>query len=408
MEVHVPRDVESATRASFAAFGAAGFGVASWVARIPQVRDQLQLSPSQLGLLLLSMAVGSVLALPLSGPLIARFGTARVATATARTLAVAMLAMAAGYNVGAPLVAVGLFFFGWSFGALDVAINVHGALVERELGRSILARFHAGFSLGMVVGALLAATLLGLDVDVPIHLSGAGVVCAGTVVVASRSFLSDPHTASGSDSGSESAVGSDEMVGVGQRGHFAAWTERRTLLIGLVVLAFTFAEGVANDWIAVALVDDHQGSDVVGTIGLAIFLASMTFARWFGPGLLDRFGRVQILRATAGCGVVGAALFALAPNAHVALGGVVLWGVGASMGFPVGMSAGADEPEFAAGRVSAISSVGYCAFLSGPPLIGFLAEEFSISEAIYAVPIMLIVAVLVSSAAEPIGESGLD
>ena len=129
------------------------------------------------------------------------------------------------------------------------------------------------------------------------------------------------------------------------------WREPRTLLVGLFVLAFAFSEGTGNDWISVALIDGYHAPAVVGTLGFAVFLAAMTAARWVGPGLLDRHGRVPVVRALALVAVIGLILFVFSPNIPLAFLGALLWEAGTSLGFPVGMSAAAADPAAAAGRI---------------------------------------------------------
>ena len=399
------RRVKRAVIASYVTFGGAGFAIASWASRIPQVRDRLHLEPSALGLVLLAVAVGSLLALPLSGPMIARFGSRRTVTVTAVLLGVALLTVAFGYRIGVAPVVVGLFLFGLAAGAWDVAINVHGAYVEQQLGRSIMSRFHAGFSLGTVIGALVGAAMVAGEVSVTVHLVAAALVLVPSVIVAATRFLPehdhDHSPVAVHDPSSEVAGYVGPRLQVERRGAFAAWREPRTLLIGVFVLAFAFAEGVANDWIAVAVIDDHHASDAVGTVAFAVFLASMTVARWFGPALLDRYGRVPVVRTIALVGIAGTMLFVLAPVTWLALCGVALWGLGASLGFPVGMSAGADDPALAASRVSVVSSIGYCAFLTGPPLIGFLGDRITVLNALVTVTVLLALSAVIAPVVQP-------
>jgi MFS family permease len=182
----------------------------------------------------------------------------------------------------------------------------------------------------------------------------------------------------------------------------AAWGELRTVLIGVCVLAFAFAEGTANDWISVALIDGYRTPAAVGTLGFATFLAAMTAARWFGPALLDRFGRVLVVRGLAAVNVVGLVLFVFGGVTPVAFAGALLWGIGVSLGFPVGMSAAADDPERAAARVSVVASIGYCAFLGGPPLIGFLGQHVSVLRGLAAVAVPVAVAVALAGVLRPL------
>ena len=189
----------------------------------------------------------------------------------------------------------------------------------------------------------------------------------------------------------------------GPRNPLRAWTEPRTLLIGLFVLTFAFAEGSGNDWASVALIDGYDTSDAIGTLGFALFLAAMTVGRWFGPHLLDKYGRSGLLQVMAGTATVGVLLFVFAPNVPLAFVGTVLWGLGTALGFPVGMSAAADEPIRAAARVSVVASIGYCAFLAGPPLVGLLGDAFSVLSAVLAVAIAMLVGFLVAPATKQPG-----
>ncbi|GIJ73420.1 MFS transporter [Virgisporangium ochraceum] len=383
--------VRAATAATYAAFIGSGFAFASWASRIPQVRDRLDLGPSALGLVLLAIAAGSLLALPLSGLVVSRIGSARTVLMMAALLGVGLTTAALGSMVGVVPVVVGLFLLGFANGAWDVAMNVQGTVVEGQLGRSIMSRFHAGFSLGTVAGALLGAGAVALDVPVATHLTVIAVVVVAVVVRYTRAFLPDVVD-DGPDGADEKPRGSA----------LTAWREPRTLLIGVFVLAFAFAEGVGNDWISVAAIDGHHVSAALGTLAFAAFLTAMTVGRWFGPGLLDRYGRVPVVRALAAIGIAGVVLFVFAPSPWLAFVGTLLWGLGSSLGFPVGMSAGGDDPRRAAGRVSVIASIGYCAFLAGPPAIGFLGDRVTVLRALVVVAALLGLAALIASTVRPL------
>jgi fucose permease len=386
-----PLQVRAATRATYAAFIGSGFAFASWASRIPQVRNQLGLSPAELGLVLLAIAAGSVVALPLSGPLIARFGSRRTVILTSMLLAAALTVAAVGAHLGVVLLVVGLFLMGVGNGAWDVAMNVQAAVVERLLGRAIMSRFHAGFSLGTVAGAGIGALMIALHVPVTAHLLGVAVAVGVAVPLAVRNFAPDVEDSAARD-GAPGTSGSSAL---------RAWREPRTLLIGVFVLAFAFAEGAANDWISVASIDGHGTSAVVGTLGYAVFLVAMTAVRWAGPPLLERWGRVPMVRVLALLSVTGLVLFVFGPHPAVAFAGALLWGAGASLGFPVGMSAAADDPTRAAGRVSVVASIGYCAFLGGPPLIGLLGQSVGVLHALTVVAVLLALATAIAGALRP-------
>jgi fucose permease len=383
--------LRAAARGTYVAFIGAGFVFASWASRIPQVRDRLHLDPSGLGLVLLAIAAGSVIALPLSGAIVGRFGSRRTVQGTCLLLTVGLTIAALGYLVGVLPVVIGLFVLGFANGAWDVAMNVQGAVVERHLRRSIMPRFHAGFSLGTVAGALVGTVMVWGKVPVTAHLLAVAGVVVLAVPTSVRHFLSDEHEA---DRRAPEEV-ADEV------GHFAAWTERRTVLVGIFTLAFAFAEGTANDWISVALIDGYAAPAAIGTLGFAVFLCAMTAARWLGPALLDKYGRVPVVRALTLISLTGLLLFVFGTVTPVAFLGALLWGSGVSLGFPVGMSAGADDPARAASRVSVIASIGYCAFLAGPPLVGFLGQQFTVLRALTSVAVLLAVAALIAGNTRP-------
>ncbi len=392
--------------ATYVAFAGSGMFMSSWASRIPQVRDRLHLQPSKLGFVLLALALGAATALPLSGPLTTRLGSRRVVALMAIGFGAGVAGVAIGYRLGVLPVVVGLFLAGFSAGSWDVAMNVHGALVEQHLGRSIMSRFHAGFSFGTVTGALIGAAMVAAKISVTIHLMAVALVVSSCVVVATGRFLANhdvrPDPASDEDLNGRQESAVKTVEGEARRGAFASWREPRTILIGVFVLAFAFAEGVGNDWIAVALIDSFKTAEAVGTLAFAVFLAAMTMGRWFGPGLLDRYGRTAVVRTLALLGIAGTLVFVVAPSAWLAFGGAILWGLGASLGFPVGMSAGSDEPALAAGRVSVIASIGYCAFLAGPPLIGFLGDHFTVQRAVVTVTVLFALSAVIAPVVQPL------
>jgi predicted MFS family arabinose efflux permease len=389
--------VRAATRATYIAFIGSGFGMSSWATRIPQVRDGLELNPSRLGLVLLAIAAGSIVSLVLAGQIVAHFNSRRTVSAMAVLFGVALIAVALGYRIGVAPVVIGLLFFGFANGAWDVAMNVQGAIVERRLGRAIMPRFHAGYSVGTVAGALVGAGMVALRVPVTVHLIASALLITALVVHAVRSFL--PDTAAGEEPGVADA---DTPRESGLRRTLATWREPRTLLVGVFVLAFAFAEGTGIDWISVAVIDDYGAPATVGTLTFALFLAARTAGRWIGPALLDRYGRVPVVRALAAISLAGLALFVVGSHIAVALAGALLWGLGASLGFPVGMSAAADDPARAAARVSVVASIGYCAFLGGPPLVGFLGDQITVQKGLIAVAVLLGVALAVAGAIRPL------
>ena len=133
------------------------------------------------------------------------------------------------------------------------------------------------------------------------------------------------------------------------------------------------------------MVDGFTTAEAIGALAFGVFVAAMTTMRWFGGALLDRRGRVVVLRLCAVLSLVGLVVFALAGPLWLALVGVVAWGAGAAFGFPVGLSAAADDPKRAPARVSVVATIGYSAFLAGPPLIGLLAQHVGYRHALLVV-----------------------
>lgn len=381
-----------ATRARTAVavvFALNGLGFATWASRIPEAQALLGLTPGRLGLLLLTLAAGAVLALPTAGAVTARLGPART-VAGGTVVAAAGLALA-GVGVealgGVAVTGLGLFLLGLGSGTWDVAMNVEGAAVERRLARTIMPRFHAAFSLGTVAGALLGAGAAQAGVGHAVHLPLVAATALAVALTSVRSFL---------------PVAPEQGEAVRPRGRaLAAWAEPRTLLIGVLVLAFAFTEGTANDWLAVALVDGYGVSATVGALGFGAFVAAMTAGRVWGTLVLDRWGRVPVLYATGALAAVGVAVVVLAGSPWLSFVGIALWGLGVSLGFPVGMSAAADDEEHAAERVAVVATVGYTAFLAGPPLLGFLGDTFGVLQALLVVSALLVPAMAVVPVARP-------
>lgn len=373
--------VTRARNGVFWVFAANGFAFAAWASRIPDIKRVLDLTPGALGGLLLAVALGSVLGLPVAGRVIGRLGTRRAVLAGMTVVVTGMALASVSVDVLRlmPAAWAALFFTGLGMGIWDVSMNHEGAFVERELGKAIMPWFHAAFSGATVASALVGSALVAWGVPVWVHIW----VVLALVVLAAR------HGTSAFLRVEEPEAERDAERAVGR----PAWFEPRTLVIGLVVLAAAFTEGSANDWIAVALVEGHHVPAWQGVLAFAIFLGFMTVGRIGGTALLDRYGRVPVLRVLFAVALVGSVLVVFG-NAVLAFVGAALWGLGASLGFPVGMSAASDDPARAAARLSVVSTIGYLAFLGGPPLLGYLGDHTGVLHAMLAVAALLVPALL--------------
>lgn len=391
--------------AVLAAYVASGLSASSWVSRLPAIRNSLDLTPSTVGLLLVCLTAASFTAVSMSGLVVLRLGSARTARFASLFSAAGLLCLGIGTSVlsSFPVAAAGLALIGLATGNWNTALNVEGAAVERALGRQILPRLHGGFSLGTVAGAALGAGAAAAHVPAAWHLGVAGLLVAGIVLTASRSFRADHTPVRGTpvkqrkpDTFEDPITGPIPIISAaassgesprldGKRMVARAWREPRTLILGVLVLGLALSEGAAGDWAALALADGHGQSEAAGAAGYGVFVTFMTIGRFAGTTLLDRFGRVAVMRSCAATAFAGLALFVLAPAPWLAFCGLALWGLGTSLGFPVGMSAAADDPIRAAARVSVVSTIAFGAFLGGPLILGFLAEHWGILHALLAV-----------------------
>lgn len=353
-----------------------GLVFASLVSRLPDLRERLELSNGGLGTLLLAISAGSLLALPSTGRVIERIGAAATVRGGVLADTVGLSTAAAGAVVGSvPLAAAGLFVHGIGIGVWDVAMNVEAAEVERRLRRTVMPRFHAGWSAGSLAGAGIGVVVIALGAPMLLHLLALAAVVGVAAVLGTRGFLpAEPAHADETSSGRAAS----------------AWRDPRTLAIGLMVLCFAMVEGTANDWLTLGLIDGYGVEHWVGVAGFALFVVAMTGGRLYGPVLLDRFGRPAVLWGSAALAALGALLTVLGEVLPLVALGIVLWGLGAALGFPVGMSAAADGGGRAAARVSVVSTIGYGAFLAGPPLLGHLGDRIGTLEVLLAVTALML------------------
>lgn len=373
--------------ALLAVFALCGVAMGGWMARMPAVKQALAIDTAQTGLLILGLAVGSIVGLLLAGPLLNRFPSRTVIAVSIAGMGTGLLVAGVGATLSPSFWVTygGFAILGASLGACDVAMNVSGALNERALDKTFLPVLHAFFSFGALVGAGVGALTEFAALPLLVH----AVVLAGAVLLVGalyvRHLQSEPV---GSSRAPESRVSLREI-----------WGDPRTYFIGLIVLGMGFAEGSANDWLSLAMVDGHGTDNTTGAIVFGVFVGVMTVGRLLGGRVVDRFGRVLTLQVSSGLAATGLALFIFVPDLVIALIGVVLWGLGSALGFPLGMSAAADDPRTASARVSAVALVGYCAFLIGPPTLGLLGEQLGILPALTVVLALIVVAGLASPAA---------
>jgi fucose permease len=396
----IDRAVRRRRRALFLLFFLPGIALSSWVTRTPDVRDQLGLSTGQMGLVLFGLSVGSMIGILCSGRFVSRFGTRPViALGTLLTIAGTAVIGVGSAVPSAPLVAAGLCLFGAGMGGGEVAVNVDGADVERITGTAVLPTLHGCFSLGTVIGGSAGMAATAVAFPVSWHLAVVAVLAMGILVHALRSVPTGIGTrAAQSKPGAETGAGAG--AGAGQRSKPQVWKDRKLLLIGAIVLAMALAEGAANDWLPLLMVDGHGLDAATGSLVYVGFAAAMTLGRFSGRFFLDRFGRAAVVRASAVSGAVGLLLVIVSDNAAVAAAAVLFWGLGASLGFPVALSAAGDSGPDQTARVSLVAIIGYVAFLVGPPALGFLGDHYGLRSAMVAVLVFVASAIFIAPAAD--------
>lgn len=360
----------------------------SWAARIPAVKDRLELGDGALGLALGLIAVGALIAMPVSGWLSSRGGSRRTTRLALAWFccAVPLAALAPSYG----LLLAGTFMLGASGGALDVAMNAHGVAVERRHPTPILSSFHAAFSLGGLLGALTGALAAALDVDVRGHLLGVGALSLVAGLAVCRRLLPAHADHAGEDAGPLLA-----------RPPRALWA------VGAVGFCALLAEGAAADWSAVYVHESLGAATGLAALAFAGFSLTMTAGRLVGDRLTTAWGPVALVRRgglLAAAGVGGALLIA---HPAAALVGFACLGAGLAAAVPVIFRAAACLPGVAPGvGIAAVSTMGYAGFLAGPPAIGGLSELSSLPVALGVLVglglVMAALAARVGPAAEPL------
>lgn len=355
----VPRDVRTARVANGTAFVVLGVIFATWAVRIPAVETRLHLTEADIGIALLGLAVGSVLGLVASSALVARYGARAVVRLAIVTycLLLPVISLSGGLY---SLLAV-LFGFGFGKGLLDVAANTQALHIERAYPRQIMGGFHALYSAGALLGALVGALFAGLGVSVQTHFLVLAASVLGIGLTATL-WLLPPAEADGDDATSELALPSGEILGF--------------CLIGFCAL---LVEGIANDWSAVFLRGSAGAGPSVAALGFAAFALAMTLGRFAADRVADAVGPRRFLRLTAAIAALGVVV-TLVPIPRVALLGFGILGFGIGGVAPVNLSlvGRADLERSSESAVAAVSTASYAGFAVGPVAIGLLADATSL------------------------------
>lgn len=373
---------------------ASGLSISAWLVRVPAIAQELGLSAGPLGILLLAQTLGAFLSVSASGAVVMRLGAQKTLWITFALMMVGGLGLGAGVSLfrSVAVAGIGLALFGLGQATYSVAANVQGAAVERALRTSRMPLMHGCFSVGTVIGSVAGTAMTALGVPVFAHMAGVYTVVVILVVFCLRCTRPEGGEVHPSTTGLMAIVDADERPGRFSVRH--AWAEKRTVLLGIFVLGMALAEGSANDWVALALTSGYHAAESVGAVGYGLFVTAMTSGRLLGTGLLNAYGRVPVMRVACLLAIVGLGTFVVSPWLWLGMVAIFVWGLGAALGFPVGMSAAADNPLKASARVSVVSTVGYGAFLGGPPILGVLGEALGVRQGLAVVLVLVVVSFL--------------
>lgn len=359
-------------------FFIAGAPTGSWSVLIPTVQNRLGLSDGLLGVALLGMAIGSLLAMPSTGWLIARWGSRPVAVTAALVMCLAISLPTVAPNL--PLLVMALAVIGAGNGILDVSMNTQAVAIERRYHRSIMSTFHGVFSIGGLVGGASAGWITSLGVAPTPHLMTVGLVSAVLVMLAARWLLPAEIDAGGD--GPAYARPSRALAGLG--------------IVGFCVL---LSEGAVADWSAVYLRNTLDTGAGFAAAGFAAFSLTMTAGRLTGDWLTARLGPVTIVRAGGVIVAAGLGLGLLIGTSAAALVGFACVGAGLAAAFPVVLSAAGRSPSLSPGTaIAAVATAGYTGFLAGPPMIGFVAEVTGLRIGLGLVVVLGLAMVLLAGA----------
>ncbi len=350
------------------AFFIAGFGIAAWAPLVPYAKARAELNEGTLGLLLLCLGGGSIIAMPVAGALASRYGCRRVLSAGTVLICLALPMLATVSSI--PLLMAGLFLFGAGLGTVDSTVNLQAVIVERASGKTMMSGFHGLFSLGGIVGAAGVSALLGLGLS---PLSATLVVI---VITLAALLKAAPHLL---PYGSESS------------GPAFAMPHGVVLFIGCLCFIVFLAEGAVLDWSAVFLSDERGLDEAYAGLGYAAFALTMTIGRLTGDAIVRRLGAKRVIVIGGLLATAGMLLATLLPAWETALLGYALVGAGCSNIVPVLYTAVGKQtvmPEHIA--VPAITTLGYAGILAGPALIGFIAHGSSLSVAFVLIAALLL------------------
>jgi MFS family permease len=357
--VRMARSLRAGRMATFAYFALNGFLMGMWVVHIPAVEHRAGISHAVLGWLLLLLGGGAFAGMQIVGPLTDRFGARAVVPASAALCSAAVVLPGLATNVW--MLGTALLVLGFGNGCLDVSMNAHAVQVERGYRRPVMSAFHASFSIGGVLAALVGARTLSWGWSPVVTLGAAMALGLAGTALGAPALLRPERV---------HAVETPAAVTKSRR-----WTPRRIWVLAALALMLMLCEGVANDWSVLHLRDVLDAPAATAALAYGAFSTAMTVGRLFADRVAARFGPVAIVRYGASIAVLGLTAAALSPWIPLALAGWAVFGIGMSGCIPQLFSAAGHTDQNAAGaNVSRVAGLGYLGMLAGPAIIGPLTH----------------------------------
>lgn len=360
--------------ATRALFFVAGFTSAAWAALVPFAKLNTGVNDGVLGLLLLCLGGGALVAMPLTGVLTTRFGCRLVMTVSVILLSLTLPLLAVINHTG--LLALTLIIFGMGIGITDCAMNIQAIIVEKAAPKPMMSGFHGFYSVGGIAGAGAMSGLM---------LAGMGALQAAAAVTAICLLLL--------------ALSYKGMLDYAWPSEGPAFAVPRgaVLLIGIICFATFLAEGSVLDWSAVFLTEYRHVPESMGGLGFACFAVLMSLGRLTGDKIVAVLGRPQVVLWGALLAAGGLLLSVLSDNWLLALTGYGLIGLGCANVVPVMFSAiGRQTSMPQAVAVPAVTTLGYLGILAGPASVGLIAYRFTLPAALLAVVALLLLVALLS------------
>ena len=349
--------------------------LATWVSRLPLIKQQIGLNTGQLGLALLASPLGLIGGMQVV-PLIVRRCSSATTAQWAMVLSCGSMVLLATARSLAGLAAL-LVLFGANLGALDIAMNTQAVAIEREYGRPINSGFHGIYSIGVLVGSVLGSVAARFGAEPLVHFAVAGACMSALGAVGGRFLL-----------GRDADVGATQpaVQNVNSPARVTTAVNRFLLAIGLIALGSFFTEGAIENWSGVYLHEVRHASFGLASLGLGAFGAGMAAGRLLGDRVIARYGRQETLWKSALLASIAMIAVLIAPSADAVIAGYVVVGLGVATIVPIAFTltgnSGAVQPAAALARVT---TVGYAGLFLSPSIIGLVAHEVGLTAAL-AIP----------------------